>query len=70
LQYKRKPTDPRNVGTIVEWTTYSNTKAMLCNAGEKGGIYPEIAPFSTFLGVNILHGLTPSPQVKMKLSTS
>ena len=38
LKDKRKPTDPRNVVTLAEWTTYTNTKAMLCNAGQKGGI--------------------------------
>ena len=50
------------------------TKAMLCNAGQKGGIYPEFIPFSpqeikSYLGLYVLHGLTPSPQVKMKFKS-
>ncbi len=74
LQDKRKPTDPRYVVTISEWTTYSNAKAMLSNAGQKGGIYTELTPFSpqeitSFLGLYVLHGLTPSPQVKMKFKS-
>jgi len=55
--------------TIADWTTYSNTKAMLCNAGMQGGIYPEFTPFSPqeikrFIGLYVLQGLTPSPQVQ------
>jgi hypothetical protein len=71
LQDKRKPTDPRHVLTMAEWTTYSNTKAMLLNAGQKGGICPESTHFSfqeikSLLCLYVLHGLTPSPQVKIK----
>jgi hypothetical protein len=67
-QDKKKPTDPRSVVTIADWTTYSNTKAMLCNAGMQGGNYPEFTPFSPqeinrFIVPNALQGLTPSPQV-------
>ncbi len=74
LQDKRKPTIPRHVVTMAEWTTYSNTKPMLSNAGQKGGICPEVTPFSpqeikSFLGLYVLHGLTPSPQVKMKFKS-
>ena len=40
-----------------------NAKAMLSNAGQKGGIYPDFNPFSpqeikSFLGLYVLHGLT------------
>jgi len=74
LQDKRKPTDPRHVVTISDWTTYSNAKAMLSNSGQMGGIYPEFTPFSpqeikSFLGLYVLHGLTPLPQVKMKFKS-
>ena len=73
-QDKKKPTDPRSVVTIADWTTYSNTKAMLCNAGMQGGNYPEFTPFSSqeinrFIVPNALQGLTPSPQVKMKFKS-
>jgi hypothetical protein len=74
LQDKRKPTDPRHVVTISEWTNYSNAKAMLSNAGQKGGIYTEFTPFSpqeikSFFGLYVLHGQTPSPQIKMKIKS-
>ena len=71
LPGKKKPTDPRHVVMIADWTTYFNAKPMLSNVGQKGGICPEFTPFSlqeikSFLGLHVLHGLTPSPQVKMK----
>jgi len=70
LQDKKQQNDPKSVVTISDWCTYSNCKAMLCNAGQKGGIYPEFTNFSpdeikSFLGLYILNGLNPSPQVKM-----
>jgi hypothetical protein len=71
LQDKKKAGDPRHVVTISDWTSYSNMKAMQCNAGMPGGIYPEFSPFSpqeikSFLGLYVLQGLTPLPQIKMK----
>jgi len=53
---------------------YFNAKAMLSNAGQKGGIYPDFNPFSpqeikSFLGLYVLHGLSPSPQVKMRFKS-
>ncbi len=71
LPDKKKPSDPKHVVSIANWCTYSNTKAMMMNAGQKGGVYPEFTPFSPqeikhFLGLYLLNGLNPSPQLKMK----
>jgi hypothetical protein len=43
----------------------------MMNAGQLRGIYPEFAPFSpkefkNFLGLYLLNGLNPSPQLKQK----
>ena len=68
---KQKTSDPRCMVTIGDWTTYTNTRALLANAGTKGQLCPDFTPFSAvevkqFIGLNILQGLSPSPQVKMK----
>jgi hypothetical protein len=74
LQDKKKPNDPKSVVTIADWCTYSNTKAILSNAGQKGGLYPEFTSFSpseikSFIGLYLLNGLNPSPQIKMKFKS-
>ena len=56
------------VGT---WTTYTNNKAILSNAGQEGQPYPDFSPFKIaelkqHIGVRIFHGLEPSPRVEMK----
>jgi Transposase IS4 len=56
-------------------TTFTNLKASLANAGNTGNCYPEWTPFSVkevrqFLGVQIWHGLSPSPRVEMKFKSS
>ena len=53
---------------IKSWT---NLRASFAGAGEKYGMYPNFQPFTMeeimkHLGLYILHGLSPSPQVKMK----
>ena len=47
------------------------SKTISCSAGVPGGVYPTFTPFSyleieRFLGLYILHGLNPSPQIEMK----
>jgi hypothetical protein len=74
LQDIKNANDPKNIVTISDWCTYTNTKAMLCNAGQKGGVYPEYTNFSpseikSFLGLYLLKGLSPSPQIKMKFKS-
>jgi hypothetical protein len=71
LPLKRNANDPASLVTINEWTTYSNKKAMLANAGAAGGVYYDWKPFSPkevqkFLALYIFQGLSPSPQMKMK----
>ncbi len=71
LPEKRKPSDPRSTVCLADWTTYTNTKALLLNAGQPGYLYPEWIPFSVsevkkFIGLYIFQGLSPSPQLKMK----
>jgi hypothetical protein len=54
---------------------YSNAKAMLCNAGETGNIYAgKVRPFknddiTVMLGVYIIDGLAPSPQLMQKMQS-
>jgi hypothetical protein len=58
---------------VSNWTGYSNAKAMLCNTGEPGSIYSgKFKPFknediSAMLGVYIINGLAPSPQLMQKM---
>ena len=54
-----------------KWTSYTNTKALQNNAGQKGKAYSDYTPFECdelkrFLGLYMLQGITPSPQIKMK----
>ena len=56
--------------SIDEWTTYTNLRAVLMNAGStfySGGLTP-FTPHEihNFLALYILQGLSPSPQTKMK----
>ena len=52
------------------WKSYTNTKAMIANAGKKGSLYPDFKDSETealkrHIGYIILHGISPSPQVNM-----
>jgi hypothetical protein len=61
--------------SVSNWTAYSNTKAMLNGDGEEGHIFAgKHCPFTnrdivSMLGVYILDGLTPSPQLVQKMQT-
>ncbi len=58
---------------ISNWTAYSNTKAMMCIAGELGHILAgKFKPFKNkdilqMIGVYIINGLAPSPQLVQKM---
>ena len=52
-------------------TSFTNTKALISNAGQEGEIYPDFVPFTAIelrkhIGVYFVHGLAPSPTMKMK----
>ena len=54
-----------------KWAMYTNKKAIQMGAGVQGGCYPTFIPFSyqeieQFIGLYMLQGLNPSPQVEMK----
>ena len=71
LPLKKKKDGPRSMVSISDWTTYLNTRAILSNAGNPNHIYPDFTPFSPqevkqFIGLYILQGLSPSPQVRQK----
>lgn len=56
------------------WTSYLNFKAQMVNAGQVGQVYPDFKPFTVreteqFIGVYILHGLSPTPRVEMKFKS-
>jgi hypothetical protein len=65
--------DRRTKFAVSNWTAYSNTKAMLAGAGEPGHIFAgKHRPFSNkdivqMLGVYIIDGLAPSPQLTQKM---
>ncbi len=58
---------------ILNFTIYSNLKAVMCNAGEEGHIFAgKFEPFKNadilkMLGVHLLDGLSPSPQLTKKM---
>ena len=60
---------------VSNWTAYSNAKAMLCNAGASGHIFSgKFKPFSnqdimSMIGVYIIDGLAPSPQLTQKMQS-
>ena len=56
------------------WTSYTNTNALMQNTGVEGEIYPDFKPFipeeiRKHLGVYILHGLSPTPELNMKFQS-
>jgi hypothetical protein len=61
--------------TIEEWTTYTNQRAILMKAGST--LYHQKSSFTPFtpqeirnyLALYIFQGLSPSPQIKMKLAS-
>jgi hypothetical protein len=70
LPIKRKKGDSPLTVAIEDWTTYTNLKAVLMNAGStlyQGNFVP-FTPLEIqrFLALYILQGLLPSPQIKMK----
>jgi len=68
LPDKRSPENPNHIVSIADWTTFTNCKAWLANAGQGGLIYQDFKEFSAkevkqFLALYILQGLSPSPQI-------
>ncbi len=65
--------DKESKFAISNWTIYSNLKAVMCNAGEEGHIFAnKLKPFENanilkMLGVYVLDGLSPSPQLVRKM---
>ena len=56
------------------WTSYTNHKALLANAGQDDEVYPDYIPFYNdglrkHIGVYMVHGLSPSPHVSMKFNS-
>ena len=72
--FDRKGKNPQNVNTQFwthKWAFWMNQKAISCSAGVPGGVYPSFTLFSylEILGLYILQGLNPSPQVEMKFNS-
>ena len=66
--------DKNGVTSIADFTSFTNKKAYMYNVGSGGNQYPDFKEFSVdeimqHLGVYILNGLSPSPQVKMKFDS-
>ena len=54
-------------------TSWTNTKAMIANAGKRGGRYKRFVNFNKdelmqHLSLYLLHGISPSPQIEMKFT--
>ena len=67
-----EPFLPRTLTSL--WTSYTNTKALLENAGSEGELYPYCISFTPgklrrHLGVYIVHIMSPSLEVIMKFQT-
>ena len=70
LPLKKKPGDPAAMVSMEEWATYTNLRVLLSNAGSTlyPGDFQGFTPFEirNYIGLYMLHGLSPSPQVKQK----
>ena len=59
--------------SVSQWAAYSNTKATLANAGQKGHIFEgKFKPFTPHdimkvIGVYVIDGLAPLPQLTLKM---
>ena len=74
LPLKRGRDTPSKLVTLQDLTAWTNTKALLANAGMGGGKYKDFKAFTlketrSFLGLHILQGLSPSPSIDMKFSS-
>ena len=61
--------------TSEELRYWKNTKAMILNTGRRGGKYKGFKDFTkkemmAHLGVYLLHGISPPPQIDMKFISS
>ena len=61
----------RNEVSIADFTSWTNRKMILMNAGKGGSLYPHCNPFTVdevmqHIGIYIWNGLSPSPQIDMK----
>ena len=70
----RCPDRESNVCFSHKWAKFTNMKAVQMGAGVQGGYYPSFVPFTyneieRFIGLYILQGLNPSPQVEAKFSS-
>ena len=71
MPMRRKRHNSTNKLSVEDLTTWTNLKALLDNAGEGGGVYPKFIPFTIpeiakHLGLYMLNGISPSPQVELK----
>ena len=62
---------PRITG---QWTTFTNMKALLDNAGNEGEIYPYFTPFlpaelRQYIALYMIHGLNPLPSLEKKFQS-
>ena len=63
---------PRSL--TIQWTSFTNHKALLSKAGQEGEVYPDYTPFTNYelrkhIGLYMVHGLDPSPQMSMKFTS-
>ena len=67
---KKKTGDPAAMVSMEEWATYTNLRVLLSNVGSTlyPGDFQGFTPFKirNYIGLYMLQGLSPSPQVKQK----
>ena len=56
-----------------QWTSFTNHKSLLSTSGQEGEVYPYYKPSTNDelrenIGLYMVHGLAPSPQVSMKFT--
>ena len=73
-KHSKRQSHPDEV-TVADFTTWTNKKMILMNAGKGGSVYPNCHPFSVdevmqHIGLYILQGLAPSPQIEMKFQST
>ena len=57
-----------------QWTSFTNHKTLISNAGQEGEVYPDYTPFTNdelrkHIGLYMVHGLDPSPQASMEFTS-
>jgi hypothetical protein len=76
VPYQKNPYDGADEHPSFQaLANYTNSKAIMLQAGKGGAVYPDFKPFAMHeirqhLGLYVLNGLNPSPRVELKFRSS